>query len=103
MDGAKAKEEERILTRHPQGKEGVNISRHKYEVMKNAILESLEGKGEVASQEIHEEVKRRLAGRFEGSVSWYFITVKLDLEERGIIHRAPGRRPQHIRLTGGRS
>lgn len=103
MNGANARAEERILTRHPQGKAGVNISRHKYEVMKNSILESLEGKGEVALQEIHDEVKRRLAGRFEGSISWYFTTVKLDLEARGIIERVPGRRPQHIRLTGGRS
>jgi hypothetical protein len=53
MDRAKARAEERVLTRHPQGKEGVNISRHKYEGMKNAILESLAGKGEVALHEIH--------------------------------------------------
>ncbi len=33
--------EEKILTLHPQGKRGVNISRAKYETMKKTILEVL--------------------------------------------------------------
>lgn len=35
-------EEERILTKHPQGKAGVNILKSKYEVIKEFILETLE-------------------------------------------------------------
>ncbi len=38
--------DEKILTLHPQGKKGVNISRAKYEIMKTTILEVL-GKGEL--------------------------------------------------------
>ena len=33
---------EKILTKHPEGKKGVNISKIKYELIKNAIIESLE-------------------------------------------------------------
>ncbi len=95
---ANAEPVERILTRHLQGKQGVNISKQQYHVMKNAILESLEGRGEIALQTLHDEVKRKLARRFEGSISWYFTTVKLDLEAREIIERVPGKRPQHVRL-----
>jgi hypothetical protein len=34
-----------------------------------------------------------------GSVSWYTITVKLDLEARGLIERIPGVKPQRLRLS----
>jgi len=47
---------------------------------------------------VREDVNDYLRERFEGSVSWYFTTVKLDLEARGILERVPGERPQRIRL-----
>jgi hypothetical protein len=37
---------------------------------------------------------------FEGSVSWYVTTVKLDLETRGVVERVPGQKPQRLRLAG---
>ena len=39
------KEEGKILTRHPRAKNGVNISKKKYETICNAILDSLAKKG----------------------------------------------------------
>ena len=33
--------EEKILTRHPAGKQGVNISRPKYHTVREAIIEAL--------------------------------------------------------------
>ena len=40
--------EEKILTQHPEsGKSGVNISRQKYDVMREAILDSIGAHGEV--------------------------------------------------------
>jgi hypothetical protein len=36
--------EEKILTKHPLGKSGRNISKHKYETMKQAIVEALRNK-----------------------------------------------------------
>ena len=88
----------RILTRHPQGKQGVNISREKYEVMSAAILRSLRTRGEAPLQMVRQDVEEELSGRFEGSVSWYFTTAKLDLEARGILERVHAKRPQRIRL-----
>jgi len=92
--------EERILTQHPEpGKHGVNISRHKYELVRGAIVESIRDRGGIAFRALIEDVERRLEGGFEGSVSWYVTTVKLDLEARGVIERIPGSRPQRLRLV----
>ena len=96
---ASADHGQRMLTRHPEGKQGVNISREKYDAMSAAILRSMRGKGEVPLQAVREDVQNELQGRFEGSVSWYFTTVKLDLETRGILQRVPGKRPQRVKLN----
>lgn len=91
--------EERILTRHPDArKRGVNISRAKYETVRAAILAALDD-GDLTFEELMEAVNRRLAGRFDGSISWYVTTVKLDLEARGIIARVPKSSPQRLRLA----
>jgi hypothetical protein len=42
-------------------------------------------------------VKEALDGRFDGNVSWYAETVKLDLEARDAIERTSSR-PQRYRL-----
>jgi hypothetical protein len=95
---ASADQGERMLTRHPEGKQKVNISREKYDAMKAAILRSVRSRGESPLQAVREDVQNELQGRFDGSVSWYFTTVKLDLEARGILKRVPGKRPQRIKL-----
>ena len=43
--------EEKILTLHPQGKRGVKISKSKYEMMKQTIVENF-GKGELTHAEL---------------------------------------------------
>lgn len=90
---------ERIMTLHPEGKAGVNIERSKYDRIRKAIMDTLGGRGETAFRDLPEEVARRLAEPFDGSVSWYVTTVKLDLEARGLIERVPGKGPQHLRLS----
>jgi len=77
---------ERILTLHPQGKKGVNISRPKYDVMRKAMTSVLKGK-ELTHAELTEAVERALKGKFEGSVAWYMESVKLDLEARKVVAR----------------
>lgn len=91
---------ERILTLHPEGKEGVNITRPHYDAMRAALLEVLEGRPEgVPFQELRVEVLPLLpedlypGGR---SATWYLTTVKLDLEARGEVRRLPGRGPQRL-------
>lgn len=89
--------EERILTLHPQQKKGVNIHRGKYEQIRSAIKSALKERGPLTFQALNEAVHKNLAGKFEGSISWYYTTVKLDLEARGVLlcERKPGQ-PQMI-------
>jgi hypothetical protein len=91
---------ERILTKHPEeGKAGVNIDKEKYEMIRGAILELVRSKGEIAFKDLAPEVGKLLADKFEGSISWYVTTVKLDLEARGLIMRVPKASPQRIQLA----
>ena len=92
---------ERILTQHPDpDKQGVNIARTKYELIHQAILDGIREHGEITFQDLTRAVRDRVQGRFEGSVSWYVTTVKVDLEARGLIQRVAGSRPQRIHLAG---
>ena len=91
--------EERILTLHPKGKQGVNISRARYDLVREAILGIIRDYGEITFTELMMTCEHMLIGRLEGgSVSWYTTTVKLDLEARGFIEQVPGSRPQKLRL-----
>jgi hypothetical protein len=90
---------ERIRTLHPQGKNGVNIEIDKYERIKQAILDSIQQNEVISFKELPAAVEANLAGPFDGSIGWYTVSVKLDLEARGIIERVPGRSPQHLRMA----
>jgi hypothetical protein len=91
--------EERIITLHPaEGKSGVNISRQKYDLMREAIIIALDQKGILTFQELRTAVEARLEGRFEGSIGWYFTTIKLDVEARGIVRRIGTGSPQRLQL-----
>ena len=79
--------EEKILTLHPQGKKGVNISKAKYDVMKGTILDVLRDSPGLTHPELTAAVEKRLEGRFEGSIPWYMESTKLDLEARRVIER----------------
>ena len=92
---------DRIMTLHPQGKSGVNIDKKKYDVMRQAILDSVRSHGEITFKDLMEDVHRRLEGEFDGSINWYVTTVKLDLEARGTIERIPRSSPQRLRMAGG--
>jgi hypothetical protein len=88
--------EEKILTKHPFGKNGKNISRQKYETLKKAILSALKDK-ELTHAELFERLNKTLKGKFSGNVSWYAETVKLDLEARRMIDRTSSK-PQKYRM-----
>ena len=61
---------ERILTKHPQGKSGVHISKAKYDTIRAAIVDALRANGDLTFSEITGAIERKLAGRFDGSISW---------------------------------
>jgi len=91
--------EERIMTQHPQKKNGANIRRDKYEQVRAAIEDALQENGAQTFEALNDTVGQKLEGKFEGSIGWYFTTVKLDLEARGVVvcERKSGQ-PQMIRL-----
>lgn len=88
------------MTLHPQGKSGVNISKRKYEQIKEAILMIIdESDGEISYHNLTAIAEDSLKDKFDGKVGWYVVTVKLDLEARKIIERIPEASPHRVRLV----
>ncbi len=78
--------EDKILTKHPLGKSGRNVTGKNYETLKKAILSALRNK-ELTHTELFDKLDESLKDKFSGNISWYGETVKLDLEARKIIER----------------
>lgn len=90
---------DRILTKHPEGKAGVNVEITKYDQIKTAIIHQLKKTPEQTFRSLKAEVTKDLKGKFEGSIGWYYTTVKLDLEARKLIKRVDSKSPQRLTLT----
>ncbi|NJC94901.1 MAG: hypothetical protein C3F07_06050 [Anaerolineales bacterium] len=88
-----------IRTLHPAKKQGVNIDKNKYEIIRKAIMSTLRQHKEMPFMKLSRAVEKEVNGTFEGSVMWYVTTVKLDLEARGEIKRVPNSRPQLVKLV----
>lgn len=88
-----------IRTLHPEKKQGVKISKEKYDIIRKAILSTLTEKKEITFMNLSRAVEKEVNGAFDGSVMWYVTTVKLDLEARGEIKRVPNSRPQLVKLA----
>ena len=90
--------EERILTQHPQGKAGVHILKRRYDMIRDFIIQTIEKHNEITYEELSDLAIKELSEKFDGKVVWYVVTVKLDLEARGIIERIPKTSPHKLRL-----
>ena len=88
--------DKKILTSHPSGKSGKNISKQSYDTLNEAILSVLRNM-ELTHTELLNQINKRLTGRFSGNISWYAETVKLDLEARKAIERTPSK-PQRYQV-----
>lgn len=88
-----------VKTLNPQKKQGVNISRDKYDTIRKAIMSELRANKEMTFMKLSRAVEKEVRGKFDGSVMWYVTTVKLDLEARGEVKRVPNSRPQLVRLA----
>lgn len=96
----KMSHEDRILTRHPEGKQGVRITRNRYEDMARALLRVIPRRRTgVPFMDLTEKASPLLrSDLWKGaSLKWYVVVVKQDLEARGRIEQVPGVRPQHLR------
>lgn len=90
--------EERIMTLHPQGKAGVNILKRRYDFIKDFIVQTIEAKEEISYEALNDLAEEQLTDTFDGKVGWYIVSVKLDLEARGIIERVPKTSPHRLRM-----
>ena len=91
--------EEKIMTQHPEGKQGVNISKAKYDMIRHAIVDAVRSQGVITFQGLVSLIEYSLRNRFEGSIPWNVTTVKLDMEARGEIERVSDDNEQKLRLT----
>jgi hypothetical protein len=90
---------EKIQTLHPSGKNGVRIDLHKYELLRDFIIDLLQKEGILTYEYVNNTAIKELSDSFEGSIPWYVVTVKLDLEARGIVKRIPKTSPHQIALV----
>ncbi len=88
----------KIKTLHPTaGKSGVNIDKEKYELVKSAMLTILENDGAQLFKDLVSRIAQEIDD-FDGSVSWYAETVKLDLEAKRLIVHERTKNPPLIKL-----
>jgi hypothetical protein len=95
--------EERVVCETPTpGKKPTRIHKWKYDLLRRIILEIVEGTDGVEFRNLPGLIESRLSVEQRenlGSVSWYTVSVKLDMEVKGDIERVPRAKPQKLRLV----
>jgi hypothetical protein len=85
---AKAAKPVKKTTTHPRTGSQFTIAAEIYEPFKSAILQSLKGsKGKTFTEltdEVVKIIKKKMPG-FKKSIPWYTISIRLDLETRGLV------------------
>ena len=78
----------KTVTTHPETKRQMKVDAGIYEAVKAAILQSLKGsKGKTfteLSDDVVKIIRKKMPG-FKRSIPWYTISIRLDLETRGIV------------------
>lgn len=101
--------DDRVTCRTPKtGGQPTRILRWKFDAMRDAILASVSTEEEgTPFRELRAGISAALDRSLDanrraefGSVGWYLMTVKLELEVRGEIERVPGASPQRLRRVG---
>jgi uncharacterized protein DUF6958 len=91
--------DEFFLTVQPESaRQGLRVDRRIYEAVHQSILRNLRRYGSLTFTQLGALVEEELRETFDGSVTWYYTTVKLDLEASGEIRRVPNSRPQLIEI-----
>lgn len=78
----------KTVTTHPASKREMKIDSAIYEPFKAAILQCLKGsKGKTFAELTDDVIKiiRKKMPAFKGSIPWYTISIRLDLETRGVV------------------
>ena len=97
-------DEERVVCETPTpGKKPTRIHKWKYDLLRCIILEIVtESADGVEFRNLPILIEGRLSAEQRenlGSVSWYTISVKLDMEVKCEIERVPRAKPQKLRLV----
>jgi hypothetical protein len=96
-----------FTTLHPEGKSGIKMECHCYNVMKEFVLDLLRAEGEVSFSVFLQSVHSHFVNELGVNTGWFLYHVKLDMEARKLIkHERPKNRRQHlstIRLIAGRT
>jgi hypothetical protein len=78
----------KVVVTHPSTKTERKFDAAIYEPFKKAILQSLKGnKGKTfteLTEDVTKTIKKTMPG-FKRSIPWYTISIRLDLESRGIV------------------
>lgn len=85
---AKAAATKKTVVKHPRTGTERKFDSTIYEPVKAAILQSLKGsKGKTFTELTDDVIKimRKKMPGFKGSVPWYTISIRLDLETRGVV------------------
>lgn len=75
-------------TTHPKSMREMKIDSSIYEPFKSSILQSLKGSNGKSFTELTDDVVKIIRKKmpdFKKSIPWYTITIRLDLETRGIV------------------
>ena len=84
---AKAISKKTVIT-HPESKRQMKFDAAIYEPVKAAIIQSLRGSKGRTFTELSDDVVRIIRKKMPGfkrSIPWYTISIRLDLETRGIV------------------
>jgi hypothetical protein len=85
---AKSSRPRKVVVTHPQTGTAMKFDAAIYEPVKAAILATLKGSKGKTFTELTEGVvkiiRKKMPG-FKGSIPWYTISTRLDLETRGIV------------------
>jgi hypothetical protein len=92
----------KIIATHPVTGTEKKFDASVYEPVKAAILQSLKGSKGMTFTELTDAVvkiiRKKMPG-FKGSVPWYTITIRLDLETKGIVETFTEKGKKLNRLT----
>ena len=78
----------KVVVTHPRTKTERKFDAAIYEPFKKAIIQSLKGSKGKSFTELSDDVKKiikKTMPGFKRSIPWYTISVRLDLETRGIV------------------
>ena len=94
--------DQKVQLKHPQGKNPINMSKNKYDLLKPVVLKYLRAQAKATFTEISAGIAqdfKRNKTKFKGSLPWYLEWVKLDLEARKILKRVPNTSPQEYMIV----